>query len=78
VDVKLLELHETRDPIRQAVRSAVVTVAVDGEQIRLESGMYDLPQRVAGVQIDCAVTAGYNSNGTPAFWGLDKAARLRS
>jgi hypothetical protein len=56
----------------------VVTVAVDGEQVRLESGMYNLPQRVAGVQIDCAVTAGYNSNGTPAFWGLDKAARLRS
>lgn len=30
VDVELLELHETRDPIRQAVRSALVLVAVDG------------------------------------------------
>ncbi|MEQ9408194.1 MAG: PKD domain-containing protein [Fuerstiella sp.] len=77
VEVKLLELRETRDPIRQAVRSAKVTVAVDEEQITLESGMYNLPLRIGRVQIDCPVTAGYNSNGTPAFWGLDKTARLR-
>ncbi|HAW30840.1 MAG TPA: hypothetical protein DCY03_22425, partial [Planctomycetaceae bacterium] len=31
VQVKLLDLEETRDPIRQAVRSAIVTVEVDGE-----------------------------------------------
>ena len=77
VDVKLLDLQETRDPIRQAVRSAMVTVQVDGETIAIESGMYNLPQRVAGVQIDCSITKGYNSNGTPTFWGLDKDARLR-
>ncbi|APZ95717.1 PKD domain-containing protein [Fuerstiella marisgermanici] len=77
VDVKLVDLQETRDPIRQAVRSAMVTVQVDGENIILESGMYNLPQQVAGVQIDCSVTKGYNSNGTPTFWGLDKDARLR-
>lgn len=77
VEVKLLGLQETRDPIRQAVRSALVTVQVDGQEITLESGMYNLPRRVAGVQIDCSITKGYNSNGTPAFWGLDKDARLR-
>jgi len=77
VDVKLLDLRETRDPIRQAVRSAMVTVQVDGEKITIESGMYNLPRRVAGVQIDCSITKGYNSNGTPAFWGLEKDARLR-
>lgn len=77
VDVKLVDLQETRDPIRQAVRSAMVTVLVDGEKITIESGMYNLPQRVAGVQIDCSITKGYNSNGTPTFWGLDKDARLR-
>ena len=77
VDVKLVDLRETRDPIRQAVRSAMATVQVDGEEITIESGMYNLPQRVAGVQIDCSVTKGYNSNGTPSFWGLDKDARLR-
>ena len=77
VEVKLLDLQETRDPIRQAVRSALVTVLVDGEKITLESGMYNLPRQVAGVQIDCSITKGYNSNGTPTFWGLDKDARLR-
>ncbi|EDL57179.1 PKD domain-containing protein [Gimesia maris] len=77
VQVKLLDLKETRDPIRQAVRSAIVTVEVDGETIELESGMYNLPQTIGKVQIDCSITGGYNSNGTPAFWGLDKDARLR-
>ena len=77
VEVQLLNLRETRDPIRQAVRSAKVTVQVDGEEITLESGMYNLPRKIAGVQIDCSITKGYNSNGTPSFWGLDKDARLR-
>jgi len=77
VKVELLKLRETRDPIRQAVRSAEVTVKVEGEEITLESGMYNLPRPVAGVQIDCSITKGYNSNGTPSFWGLDKDARLR-
>lgn len=77
VKVKLLDLKETRDPIRQAVRSAIVTVLVDDQKITLESGMYNLPQKVGRVQIDCSITKGYNSNGTPAFWGLDKDARLR-
>ncbi len=77
VKVKLLELKETRDPVRQAIRSAMVTVQVDGEKITLESGMYNLPQKIGRVQIDCSITRGYNSNGTPAFWGLDKDARLR-
>ncbi len=75
--IKLLNLKETRDPIRQAVRSAKVTVEVDGQEITLESGMYNLPLQVADAQVDCPVTSGCNTNGTPAFWGLDKAARLR-
>ncbi|QDU12064.1 Peptidase family M23 [Gimesia aquarii] len=77
VQVKLLDLNEKRDPIRQAVRSAIVTVQVDDEKIALESGMYNLPRKTGRVQIDCSITKGYNSNGTPAFWGLDKEARLR-
>ena len=77
VQVKLLDLQETRDPIRQAIRSAMVKVQVDGEVIKLESGMYNLPQVLGKVQIDCSVTGGYNSNGTPGFWGLEKDARLR-
>ena len=77
VQVKLLDLQETRDPIRQAIRSAIVEVQVDGEVIKLESGMYNLPQVLGKVQIDCSVTGGYNSNGTPGYWGLEKDARLR-
>lgn len=77
VKVTLVDLRETRDPIRNAVRSAMVTVRIDDHEVTLESGMYNLPQQVGPVQIDCSVTQGYNSNGTPAFWGLDKAARLR-
>ena len=77
VKVTLVKLDETRDPIRQAVRSAVVKVRVDDQEVTLESGMYNLPRQVGPVQIDCSVTQGYNSNGTPAFWGLDKAARIR-
>ncbi|MCC6511468.1 MAG: PKD domain-containing protein [Pirellulaceae bacterium] len=75
--VKLLSLNETRDPIRDAVRQAIVKVEVNGQGITLESGTYNLPQMVGQVQIDCSITSGYNSNGTPEFWGLDKAARLR-
>ena len=77
VQVKLLELRETRDPIRQAIRSAMVKIQVDGEVIELESGMYNLPRVLGKVQVDCSVTGGYNSNGTPGFWGLEKDARLR-
>lgn len=77
VKVILLNLKETRDPIRQAVRSAMVTVQVDKEKIMLESGMYNLPRKIGRVQIDCSITKGCNSNGTPAFWGLEKDARLR-
>ncbi len=75
--VKLLTLKETRDPIRQAIRRAEVALLVDGHPITIQVGMYNLPQTVGSVQIDCSVTSGYNTHGTPAFWGLDKAARIR-
>jgi murein DD-endopeptidase MepM/ murein hydrolase activator NlpD len=75
--VKLIDLSEERDAIRNAVRRARVTVDVNGEQAELETGMYNLPQPVGGVQVDCTVTSGYNENGTPGFWGLEKDARLR-
>lgn len=77
VTVRLVDLVEERDSIRNAIRRARVTVEVNGEQIVLETGMYNLPRTVGGVQIDCTVTSGYNENGTPSFWGLGKDARLR-
>lgn len=75
--VKLIGLKETRDSVSSAVRRAVVTVEVDGRRIELVSATYHLPQTIGDVQIDCSVTKGYNENGSPSFWGLDKDARLR-
>ncbi len=75
--VKLVELRETRDEVCFAVRRAEVTVEVDGQQGKLISGNYNLPQRVGTVKVDCSITQGNNSNGDAEFWGLDRDARLR-
>ncbi len=75
--VKLLELQETRDNVSFAVRRAEVTVEVNGQRGKLVSATYHRPQTIGNVQIDCSITEGYNENGSPSFWGLDKAARLR-
>src|SRR4051812_25834102 len=60
VTVKLLDLQEVRDPIRNAIRLATVKVAVDGQVVTLESANYRLPQLVGAVQIDCPITKGYD------------------
>jgi murein DD-endopeptidase MepM/ murein hydrolase activator NlpD len=77
VTVKLVDLQETRDDIRGAVRVAKVKVEVDGQAITLTSGNYHLPQPVAGVRIDCPITRGYLENSNKEAWGLDKDARVR-
>lgn len=77
VTVKLLDLKETRDPLRDAVREAQVLVEVDGQQVWLTSANYQLPRTVAGVQIDCPITKGYLTNCSPEAWGLAADARLR-
>lgn len=73
--VKLLSLDEKRDSLRHAVRRALVTVEVNGQQVTLTSATYHLPITVGGVQIDCPITKGYNEGGD--HWGLDADARLR-
>lgn len=50
---------------------------VNGQTCQLVSANYNLPRTVGQVQIDCPITKGCSENGTPSFWGLDKAARLR-
>jgi murein DD-endopeptidase MepM/ murein hydrolase activator NlpD len=82
VAVKLLDLRETRDTLRHAVRKAEVEVEADGARVTLVSANYRLPTTVAGIQIDCPITKGYrqnNANGVAGEdpWGLDKDARLR-
>ncbi len=75
--VKVLDLHETRDPVCFAVRKAEVVVEVNGQRTELVSANYHLPKAVGAVQIDCPITKGNNENGDPSFWGLDKDVRLR-
>ncbi len=76
--VKLLDLKETRDDIRNAVRQAVVTVEINGKSVSLVSCTYRLPVAFAGVQIDCPITKGYLQRSSEKnAWGLTKDARLR-
>jgi murein DD-endopeptidase MepM/ murein hydrolase activator NlpD len=82
VVVKLLDLNEQRDSLRNAVRRAEVKVEVDGKALELVSANYRLPVQVADVQIDCPVTIGYversrMTTGGRDPWGLVKDARLR-
>jgi len=77
VHVMLLDLKETVDSMSKAVREAKVEVEVNGKEIWLTSATYNLPQTIAGVQIDCPITRGYNANSTEDSWGLLKDARLR-
>ena len=77
VQVRLLDVRETRDPIRQAIRRAEAVVEVNGERGTLSAGLYHLPVQLGGVQIDCAVTAGHNLNNLRCDYALEAAARLR-
>ncbi len=77
--VTLRAVRARRDNFRGAVRDAEVDVEVNGQTVTLPSAGYHLPQRVAGVRIDCAIVRSYLQDharrGNP--WGLDADARLR-
>ncbi len=75
--IRLVSLDEQVDPIRHAVRQAQVKLEIDGQAVEVVAAPYRLPTRVARLQIDCPATRGLNRNGTPSFWGLDKAVRVR-
>ena len=77
VSVRLVDLVETRDSVRSAVRRAELTVQVDGKTGRLGAAMYELPITLGQVQIDCSVTKGVYSNTNADAWGLVKDARMR-
>ncbi len=78
VTVKLLDIEETRDPLRSAIRVSRTKVAVDGKDIWLSSGNYNLPVTFGGVRIDCPITRGYLQDGSGHNkWALGKDARFR-
>jgi dienelactone hydrolase len=77
--VKLVTVEERRDPLRDAIREAKVTLEVAGKPLTLSSGNYNVPVTVAGagVQVDCPITGGYRSNSGSDPWKLEKDARIR-
>ena len=74
IQVKLLEVIEKRDDLRNAIREATVEVEVDGQKVVVPSSTYNLPRTIGKVQLDCPVTKGYGGSGV---WALDADARLR-
>ena len=54
--VKLLDMQETRDSVRAAIREARVKIEINGQTTTLVSGNYRLPESVGGVQVDCTAT----------------------
>jgi len=55
VNLKLTGINIVRDSLRKAVRAAFLTVTVDGEEITLGCGNYNMPVTVGKVKIDCPV-----------------------
>ena len=77
VNIKLIDVKEINDELRDAVREAHVKVSVDGEEATIISGNYYLPVKVGNVKIDCPVTGGYVKNCRYDDYGFDKDARIR-
>jgi len=77
VKLKLLQVDVVRDSLRNAIRSAYVKVSVDGEEITLNSGNYNLPVAMGKVQIDCPVVKNCYTNSNYDWWELQKDARFR-
>jgi murein DD-endopeptidase MepM/ murein hydrolase activator NlpD len=77
VTVNVLDLQETHDQIRNAVRVARVKVEINGQTAALVSANYNLPVAVGGIQVDCPITKGCLANSGEDSWGLQKDVRLR-
>jgi hypothetical protein len=78
VRVKLLSVDERRDPMREAVRQALVKIELNGRSLTLTSATYRLPLKFGGVHIDCPITKGHVGNSSEGnAWGLVKDVRLR-
>jgi len=77
VKLELLEIQEVRDSLCDAIRAAYVKVSVDGKEIILSAGNYNLPVVIGNVQIDCPAIKGYYTNSNKDRWGLSKDARFR-
>lgn len=77
VQLKLLDLQEHRDDVRQAIRQATATVLINDQKAQLSCSHYHLPQTIGPVRIDCPITKGHYQGVAGDPWGLDKQVRLR-
>lgn len=77
VKLTLLEIAEELDSCRGAVRGARVKVSVDGKELIINTGNYNLPVTIGKVQIDCPVIKAYYATTNQDSWGLTKDACFR-
>ena len=77
VKIKVLELEEIRDSFKSSIRKTKVKVNVNGYENWIMSGNYNLPKKIANVQIDCPITKGYYDGAGKDVWALEKDLRLR-
>lgn len=77
IPVEVLELTETRDPIRGAMRRADVRLKVNGDETVITSCLYNRPVAIGGALVDCPVTRGYTVDSNEDCWSLKKDVRLR-
>ncbi len=77
VRLTLLGIDETRDDVRNIIHEVKLRVKVDGEEVVLICGNYNLPVTVGKVKIDCPVAKNYLSNSMRDHWKIKKDARFR-
>ncbi|MFC2087337.1 PKD domain-containing protein [Bacteroidota bacterium] len=77
VNLSLLNILVIRDSLRNAIRKAEVRVSVNGKEITLGSGNYNLPVTVGIVKIDCPIIKNYYPDSESSSWKLTKDARFR-
>ncbi|MGB0579414.1 MAG: PKD domain-containing protein [Limisphaerales bacterium] len=75
--VKLVDLKESFGKVWGEVYRAEVTLEVNGQRRIILSGMYNLPQPIDNIQIDCPITKSLRNNSHINHWQLEKDARLR-
>ncbi|MFC2087336.1 PKD domain-containing protein [Bacteroidota bacterium] len=77
VKLSLLGIQTVCDSIRNAIHEVKVRISVNGEEITIGSGNYNLPVTVGEVQIDCPIVKNYYINSDWDVWKLKKDARFR-
>lgn len=75
--VRLLGVSEMKGEVWGEISRPEITIEVNGEEKTLVAGLYRLPQKVGGVQIDCPITGKLKENSHIDHWGLDADARVR-